>query len=92
MPGFDRRGPVGQGPNTGRGAGNCSGRARDGLSIVIARFVLDNWRPIVGFLATTLIPLIRRKMLSSGQVKVEHIEPAEQADPVKQIEDKSGSN
>jgi len=31
MPGRDARGPMGEGPMTGRGLGNCSGdRARDG--------------------------------------------------------------
>jgi len=28
MPGFDRRGPLGQGPMTGRGLGLCSGYSR----------------------------------------------------------------
>lgn len=94
MPGFDGRGPRGRGPNTGRGIGDCPGRADDSLSIVIVRFVLDNWRPIACFLMTTLIPLVRRKMLSSRQIKVEQIKSAKLIDShsTGQITDKSGSN
>jgi len=31
MPGGDRKGPLGQGPNTGRGAGYCTGNDRAGF-------------------------------------------------------------
>ncbi|MCF8010529.1 MAG: DUF5320 domain-containing protein [Clostridiales bacterium] len=31
MPGGDRRGPIGEGPRTGRGAGFCSGNSSPGF-------------------------------------------------------------
>lgn len=66
MPGRNRTGPLGKGPGTGRGAGSCTGSADEGLSIKLLRFVFQNWRPILAFLMTTLVPLIGKKVLKLG--------------------------
>lgn len=61
MPGRDRTGPTGLGAATGRGRGDCSGYAPDDLSVIILRFIFAHWRPILGFLITTALPLLGRK-------------------------------
>ncbi|NCB40264.1 MAG: hypothetical protein EOM80_16005 [Erysipelotrichia bacterium] len=61
MPRGDGTGPCGLGAGSGRGVGSCSGTAKDDLSVVVIRFILANWRPILGFLLTTLLPVVAKK-------------------------------
>lgn len=69
MPRYDGTGPHGLGAGSGLGAGQCGGIAKDDLSMVIIRFVLANWRPILGFILTSLLPLLARQLqvLSVGK-------------------------
>lgn len=59
MPDRDGTGPSGMGRRLGR----CATRPTESWAVVILRFVLENWRPIAGFLLTTLVPLISRRFL-----------------------------
>jgi hypothetical protein len=61
MPRQDGTGPTGAGAGTGRGRGFCR-RPGSGITSFIIQILIENWRPIAGFIATTLIPLIGRKI------------------------------
>lgn len=41
-----------------------TGQAKDDFSVVIIRFVLENWKPILGFVITTLLPFLAEKLTS----------------------------
>ncbi len=61
MPRRDGTGPMGNGSGTGRMAGPCQ-RSASGIAGFIIQLLIDNWKPILGFIITTLVPLIGRKL------------------------------
>lgn len=48
----------------GRNSRINSGQAPDDISVIFIRFILDNWKPIMGFIITTLLPFIAEKLTS----------------------------
>lgn len=61
MPGRDGTGPLGQGAGTGRTAGPCR-RSDSGFVGLILQLIINNWKPILAFLVTALVPVIGRKI------------------------------
>lgn len=71
MPARDGTGPR----KFGRRQGSPVVRPTESWAVVILRFVIENWRPIVGFLLTTLLPLLSRKLLKiEGGMKKEPLQ------------------
>lgn len=67
MPGRD-----GTGPSTvGRGLGRYCRRQTDSRAMAIFSFLLENWRPIAGFLLTVILPLLSRKLRVPDRVSFE---------------------
>lgn len=72
MPNRDGTGPVGDGAGSGRMRGLRCPRG-SGVSGVILQFLLDNWLTIFGFVITTLVPLIGRKLYLRNNAENEKI-------------------
>lgn len=67
MPDRDGTGPS----SVGRGMGRFCRRQTDSRTMAILAFLLENWRPIAGFLLTIILPLLSRKLRNSERISFE---------------------
>lgn len=72
MPNRDGTGPSGLGAGSGRRQGLSCPRG-SGVSGVILQFLVNNWLTILGFLITTVAPLIGRKLYLENKAEHEKI-------------------
>ncbi|MGM0598982.1 MAG: hypothetical protein ACQETH_04090 [Candidatus Rifleibacteriota bacterium] len=85
MPCKDGTGPA----STGGGRRNDGFRRRGsggGTGRIVLQFLLDNWKPILGFVATTLIPYTRRKLRELKGVKKPDVITYDENKEIKKIE------
>ncbi|HPW60330.1 MAG TPA: hypothetical protein PLK58_16915 [Candidatus Rifleibacterium sp.] len=72
MPNLDGTGPYGAGGGGGqRRRYRC--RPGSGLSGFVFELIINNWTTIVGFIATTLIPVIGRKLYLANKANSDKI-------------------
>ncbi|PKL49246.1 MAG: hypothetical protein CVV42_06880 [Candidatus Riflebacteria bacterium HGW-Riflebacteria-2] len=80
MPRRDGTGPSGAGAGSGRMRGLYC-RPGSGVSGFIIQLIINNWMTIVGFIITTLVPLIGRKLYLENKADNDKI-PVLTATPV----------